>query len=420
MITKFKNLIVFIVLLLVVSTHSNAQRLDTIFQGYLSPFVETSGSVPPLFNFQAVFRNIAPYQNSYDTTGTDLSVIIADNGFCYKFPVVSLNAVKPVEPGALISGVLIDSSGVFGTLPSEVAAIVSSTENKKLLPFVSNLREDLQACMLNQNFQILDTLAGGGTTAFDADRPILRTPQVGTNIGTSTIPEWLEWWYFTAPSISLAISPTSPIILEIGDSITYTFNSTTSNPGNATLSNGQLFRVTPFNSFINFAANTVSGTVTYQYRPNQAQDNQSYHTLQMRATQDWVFGAESGTAISNTRTVRSVYPVLYGMAADTATVFADVYGELSNKLVQTEGNKSVSYTGSGLIFYCMPETWANNTLTVITDPNGFNSTASFSRRTGLTMTATGLFDNYIDEPCVCYWLNTGTTTTNNSVYTFNR
>jgi len=107
------------------------------------------------------------------------------------------------------------------------------------------------------------------------------------------------------------------------------------------------------------------------------------------------------------------------MVADTATAFADIYGTM-NKLVETEGDKTVSYTGSGLIFYCMPDTWGDTNLSSIIDPNGFNVTASFTRVTYPTVTSTGLTNNYTDAGCDCYFLNTGSTVTSGSNYTFNR
>lgn len=261
------------------------------------------------------------------------------------------------------------------------------------------------------------SVSGGGGNTFDSNRPILRVPQVGDNIGGSDVVDWLSWWYFTAPTISLAQSPSTTVI-EIGATQQYTFTSTTTNTGGATLSNGHLFVVSG-DTLDNYTS-TTTGTATIDFTPLQTPvDTFDSQTYQIRATQQWTGSGESGTATSNTRTIRAVYPVLYGMVADTATAFADPYGELT-KLVQTEGNKTVSFTGTGLIVYGFPQTWTDTNLSSIIDPNGFNVTASFTRVDYPTVTSTGLPNNYTDVPYVFYFLNTGTTTTSSSSYTFNR
>jgi hypothetical protein len=262
--------------------------------------------------------------------------------------------------------------------------------------------------------------SGGGSSsiAFDGDRPILRVPTAGVNIGSSTVTGWLNWWYFAPPTLSLSRSGGESTTVEVGTETTYTFTATTNNPGGATLSNGHLF-VTGADTLLNFTS-TTGGSAGLTFSPKQTPvdtfDNTFY---QVRASQQWAEGAESGTIFSNAINLAGVYPVLYGMVADTATAFADPYGTL-NKLVQTEGNKTVSFTGTGLIIYGFPQTWSDENLSSIIDPNGFNVTASFTRVTYPTVTSTGLTNNYVDEPYVFYFLNTGSTTTSSSNYTFNR
>lgn len=259
---------------------------------------------------------------------------------------------------------------------------------------------------------------GTGSTVFDSDRPILRTPTVGTVIGGTSVTDWLDYWYFAPPTLSLSRSGGESTTVEVGTETTYTFTATTNNPGGATLSNGHLF-VTGADTLLNFTS-TTGGSAGLTFSPKQTPvdtfDNTFY---QVRASQQWAEGAESGTIFSNAINLAGVYPVLYGMVADTATAFADPYGTL-NKLVQTEGNKTVSFTGTGLIIYGFPQTWADENLSSIIDPNGFNVTASFTRVTYHTVTSTGLTNNYVDEPYVFYFLNTGSTTTSASNYTFNR
>ena len=278
----------------------------------------------------------------------------------------------------------------------------------------------LLSILLTNNILKIDSLLNESSPqqnlSFDSNRPILREPTVGVNIGGSTVTDWLEWWYFTPPTLSLAQSP-STSVYEVGTSTAITLTSTTTNDGGATLSNGQI-RVGAA-QVSGFFGNTT-GTFYYTYTPQQSNTgnyNQSSYTF--TAQQDWVFGSDSGTATSNARTVRAVYPVLYGMVADTATAFADPYSKLT-KLVQTEGDKTVSLTGNGLIIYGFPQTWSDTNLSSIIDPNGFDVTASFTRVDYPVVTSTGLVNNYTSVPYVFYFLNTGATSTSSSNYTFNR
>jgi hypothetical protein len=259
--------------------------------------------------------------------------------------------------------------------------------------------------------------------AFDSNREILRMWEVGDNIGGSTVGDFLEYLYFAPPTLSSTII--GGTVFEVGTSNTVTFRSTLSNPAATNITNYLITEQTEGTQATLANGNPVSRTDDFQftYTPVQSPvggvgvwDAQSYN---FRSTADYALGADAGSVQSPFRQVQGIYPVLYGMVADTATAFADPYGTMT-KLVQTEGNKTVSYTGTGLIFYGFPQTWADTNLSSIIDPNGFNVTSSFTRVTYPVVTSTGLTDNYTSVPYVFYFLNTGSTTTSSSNYTFNR
>ena len=98
---------------------------------------------------------------------------------------------------------------------------------------------------------------GTGSTVFDSDRPILRTPTVGTVIGGTSVTDWLDYWYFAPPTLSLSRSGGESTTVEVGTETTYTFTATTNNPGGATLSNGHLF-VTGADTLLNFTSTTAA------------------------------------------------------------------------------------------------------------------------------------------------------------------
>ena len=263
---------------------------------------------------------------------------------------------------------------------------------------------------------------GGGSSDFDSNRPIVNIPQIGDNIGGSTVQDFLESFYFAPPSLSSFILGGG--FVEVGTVNSMTFRTLLSNPSTT--------------SFTNYTASEQSkGTVATYADGSQANRTDDFgftfapiqnpvgglnvydgYLYRFTASLDYSGSGGSGTVSGPNATVRAGYPILYGMVADTATAFADPYGEL-NKLVQNTGNKTVSYTGTGLIFYGFPQDWADTNLSSIIDPNGFDVTASFTRVTYPVVSSTGLTNNYTAVPYVFYFLNTGTTTTNNSNYTFN-
>lgn len=247
-----------------------------------------------------------------------------------------------------------------------------------------------------------------GSAAFDGNRSILRTPSPGDNLGTSTVTEWLEWWYFTAPTISLSQSP-STTVFEVGTTNQLIYSGSTTNSGGSTLSGGVFNMTAPSTATILSFGAATSYSDTIQFDPTQdsiSTYKQFQYTFQ--ASQAWSGSGESGTATSTARTVYGVYPVLYGMSATDLSVGGDPYTVLT-KLVQQEGNKTVSLTGSGYIYYAVPKTWGDFNLSQIIDHNGFNVTPSFTAY-DITVSSTGLTNNWVAVPYKLYKLNTLTTT----------
>lgn len=254
------------------------------------------------------------------------------------------------------------------------------------------------------NFINLTPGTGGGTTdTFNLNQPTLRTLTTGTTIGGNSFADWASWHYFAPPTLSLSgSSPTN----EVGTSVAYNFTNTTSNPGIATLSNGRIEKNGA--SQVAFGAATT-GTYNYTFAPT------GVVTETIISRQDWIKGGESGTAASASRTLRGVYPVLYGVSATDYSTSGNVYD--LTKLVATEGNKTVNMDGSGYIYYAVPVAWTDEFLSSIIDGNGFNVTPSFTAYT-VSVSSTGLSNNWTVDYRL-YKLNTLTTVTNSN-YVFNR
>lgn len=254
---------------------------------------------------------------------------------------------------------------------------------------------------------------------FDSDRPILRTYFAGLNIGGTTVTDVLEWMYFAAPTMSISQSP-SQSVYEVGTSTNIEWTLSTSNPGGATLSDGEFKVTSPIDSVLStFGSSTNHVSPTLTFTPMQSAAGQwNQHQYQFRGSQDWVSGSESGTVTSAIKTIHGVYPVLYGMSeTDYSGGSPNPYGAFS-KLVQLEGNKTVTLNGDGFIYYFIPKTWSDFTLSQIIDHNGFDVTDAFTAF-DITISSVALTNDYVNVDYRGYKLD-NTTTTNNFNYQFIR
>lgn len=392
------------------------QKLDTVFNGYLSPIVQTGGA-SPTFTFTSAFHDDMGAFDGTEVT-TDAVIIMESDGRCYKLTIDTLTAT-----GTIISGTLTDSTGELSAIPAGTAAIVRRTSNRSLYPIPTGLPASTEGCIHTVNYLIMDTIASNispTTLAFDGNRNILRVPTAGQNLGTASIGDWLEWWYFTAPTLSLNLSPTTTLY-EMGDTSYITVSGTTTNSGGATLSSGYLRRTSPSVDTVDTFGAGTSYSFSFSFYPQK--DSTSHYnqrTYTFQANQSWVFGSESGTATSTARTVSAVYPVLYGVSATDLSVGGTPYTVL-NKSVTTQGTKNLTLpAGTNVyIYFAIPSEatggWADSDLSVIYDHNGFNVTPSFTK-TSITIDSSGLPNNWVGANYKIYKLNTLTTTDGTETY----
>ena len=286
-------------------------------------------------------------------------------------------------------------------------------------------REDVN-CLINDLIERLDNLSqsiSGGIDTFNLDSPVLREVTTGAVIGGNSFSDWAAYHYFTPPTISLAQSPTTTVY-EVGDSVRITYTATVTNAGAATLSNGSIYVSSPSAELDDFGSATT-GSAIIEFTPLETPvDTFDSYIYQIQASQAWSKGAESGTATSNTRTIRATYPVFYGMAsADTTSVLSDIYNNLIKESpVALESTKTLSFTGTGLIYFAIPASWSDTVLSSILAVSSGNveAKASFTRSTNFTVTSDDLTNNYTNVPYVVYYLNTGETTTSGEIYSFIR
>lgn len=345
--------------------------------------------------------------SSFDFQSTNSAVgdeIFTPN--CDRYQIAYIHS----NTGSIIKADLIamDGAGIPGNFFS---AIFRPTPNNSFPEFPANLSEVLRGCLLTHFAGMVDTAASSVSLEFDGDRQILRVPTAGENLGTATVTEWLEWWYFTAPTISLSASPSTQVY-EIGTTNSINLTTTVNNDGGSTLSNGELTRTVPASNVVTAFGTATSDVTNISFTPIQTPVGADYteQLYSFSSSQDWTFGTDGGTATSGTITINGIYPVFYGMSAtDFSTASGTTLYDNLTKLVSGEGNKTVSLTGTNaFIYYAIPTTWDDTDLSQILDDNGFNILTSFTVY-DVTVSSTGLDNDYSNVSYKLYKLNNLTT-----------
>lgn len=151
-----------ILLLALLSFHLDAQVLDTIFNGYLSPLIDTAGSAPT-WHFKAQFVNEGKTFTGVTVTNAS-KILVAQGGRCYELDIDSVGYIN-----GLIRGTVTDPSGTLTNLNVggniRFGAIVTPTPTRQLYPYVSGLPEVLQSCIETKNKLLIDTISSTGFAA---------------------------------------------------------------------------------------------------------------------------------------------------------------------------------------------------------------------------------------------------------------
>lgn len=407
------NKLIFILTLILLPLISFSQRVGKSFLVGKVTATQT-GSGAGYWQVAGIFTDESGRYESPDINVSD-NLVFTDNGKLFVLPITLV--VSASHPSYTIRVGNTGITDIVAVPTTTSAAIVRGTANHTLLSYSAGIVDADQQLILQDVLYSIDSLLNASDASFDSNRNILRVPTVGANIGGSTISDFLNYFYFTPPTITCNLSPTTTVY-EVGTSTSIIISGATTNAGAATLSAGHLTQTAPSADTLKSFTSATSYADTITFTPQQGGSGQ-FNTLaySFRATQAWVKGAESGTATSTTRSISGVYPVLYGMSATDFTATGNPYTGLT-KLVEAEGDKTVTLTGSGYIYFLVPKTWSDWNLSSIIDHNGFNVTASFTA-TDINISSSGLTNNWTTQAYRMYKLNT-TTTTSGNAYQFNR
>ena len=137
-----------------------AQTVDSLWQGWLSPFVQTGGTAPN-FTFQGLFNSNTGFSGNQISQAQHPRLIVFSSNQCYELPIDSITA-----SGSIIAGRAVDPSGQLSALPSGMAAIYHPSALRRVAPYISGLSASLQGCL--QTFTNLKIDSLGNTVETDA------------------------------------------------------------------------------------------------------------------------------------------------------------------------------------------------------------------------------------------------------------
>lgn len=174
-------------ILLLFAASAPAQTVDSLWQGWLSPFVQTGGTAPN-FTFQGLFNSNTGFAGSQISQAQHPRLIVFSSNQCYELPIDTITTA-----GSIIAGRAVDPSGQLSALPSGMAAIYHPSSVHRVGPFISGLSASLQGCLqtftnlkidsLGTTIQTDATLSGNGT----AETPLQLAQQGAT---TNQVLKW--------------------------------------------------------------------------------------------------------------------------------------------------------------------------------------------------------------------------------------
>lgn len=223
--------------------------------------------------------------------------------------------------------------------------------------------------------------SGGGDPAFDGNRPITRSPHQGINVGTSTVVDFLEEFFFPFQIASISING-GTTYYETGSSVNISIN------GNITANSETIFGSGSIRKE-GVDWYTFSSASSYSTTDTGVSSSTFYRT--------YIEVGNNGSPsliTSSLKTISFIYPYLYGTSSVAGLSETTLYSSLT-KLVETNGTKSPSLVGiSTYIYFCFPSSYGD--LSSIKDPNNFEILNSFEYSGSVPVTSSGLTNNWME------------------------
>lgn len=222
---------------------------------------------------------------------------------------------------------------------------------------------------------------------FDGDRPITRNDPswVGLNMGTDTVVNFLDRFFFPFNTASISING-GTTYYETGSSQTISVYGTITANSETVFGSGSVRQ---------------SGYDWYTF-PSAS----SYSTSDIGVTGSRVYQAFMGVGnngsptliYSTTKSVGFLYPYLWGISTVAGLSGTSLYSAMTTKSITTEATKTATLIGTAkYIYFCFPKSYGSYTfhkLTSIKDPNLFEVSLSFEYSSSVPITSSGLTNNW--------------------------
>lgn len=134
---------------------ASAQTLDSLWNGYLSPFVQTGGTAPS-FQFSGSFTSVVGFNGTQIDLADNPRLIVFNNNTCYELPITSIT-----ESGSIIAGTAVDHSGELSALPAGAAIIYNPSKGLGVAPFPAGVSEALKSCLQTATNLKMDSIQAG-------------------------------------------------------------------------------------------------------------------------------------------------------------------------------------------------------------------------------------------------------------------
>lgn len=215
---------------------------------------------------------------------------------------------------------------------------------------------------------------------FNGQRGITRTPYTGINLGTTTVTDFLEEFFFPFISATISINNTT-LYYETGSSQNIGINGVITANSETVFGSGSIRRN-------GVSWYTFTSASSYSTTDTGVSSSKTYETFLQ------VGNDGSPTLIdSATKTVTFLYPYIMGLSATAGLSGNALYTGLSTKSVTVQGTKSDSFVGtSTYIYFAFPASYGS--LTSIKDPSNFEVLSSFEYSASVPVTSSGLTHNW--------------------------
>lgn len=159
-----KRIALFFILMFLLAYAAKSQTVDSLWNGYLSPFVQTGGTAPN-FNVQGQFVSNGGFTGSQIELSKKPRLIVYSSNKCYELPFTALSGT-----GSIIAGTVIDRSGQLSAIPSGSAIVYQPSNVYRVGPFPTGVSASLQGCLQTYNNLKIDSIqvsGGSGITLGD-------------------------------------------------------------------------------------------------------------------------------------------------------------------------------------------------------------------------------------------------------------